>query len=220
MSEQNPIGHRLIVDWNNQLHTTEYSHKYGGIPSNGGTLPICSGCRDHYHLLFQIDLGDKTLAYLDLNDLDYLFLISCLNCATYEKPMYYTLNKKGHEIVILHESPGKFVHEYSDPLDEYRVSSRKLLEKEYPITDNEFNRLSSHEGKHQLCGTPIWRQREEHILCIKCGKEMSYFAMVDSELYIGKNGFREKGHMFGDEGILYVFICRNCGVFAEKAQGL
>ena len=47
----------------------------------------------------------------------------------------------------------------------------------------------------------------EHINCIKCKKDMSYLAMIDTELYIGKNGFREKGHMFGDNGIhMYLFV--------------
>jgi hypothetical protein len=55
-------------------------------------------------------------------------------------------------------------------------------------------------------------------MCPSCGNEMEYIAMADSELYIGEDGFRSRGHMFGDEGILYVFLCRQCEVLATKAQ--
>jgi hypothetical protein len=132
--------------------------------------------------------------------------------------MYYRLEEGGREILVLQEKPGVCVREYPGPLEEHSVSRRPLRNDEYPSTENDLLRLLEQEGKHQLGGVPTWVQQEMHIPCITCGSEMEYVAMVDSELYVGEDGFRERGHMFGDEGILYTFACRQCSTFATKAQ--
>jgi hypothetical protein len=214
-----PPGHRLVIDWSGCSPPSIHVHKYGGTPSNGANLPICSGCGDHLHLLFQIDLADPQVDYLKLRDLDYLFILTCLNCASYEEPMYYRLENRGQEIAVLQETPGLCVREFPDPLKEHPVWHRQLNDDEYPLTESALLHLLEQEGKHQLGGEPIWLQREEHVPCVICRGEMEYIAMVDSELYVGEGGFRERGHMFGDEGILYTFICRECNVLATKAQG-
>ena len=219
-ASERPLGHRLTVNWNERVSISTPMHKYGGIPSTGVDLPLCSGCGDHLHLLLQVDLSDSQLGYLNLAPLAYLFILTCLNCASYEKPMYYRIGARGNEITILQEKAGVCVREYPDPLDEYPISLRLLRDNEYPLTEENCLHLLEMEGKHQLGGMPIWVQREERIPCIVCKRGMEYVAMVDSELYIGKDGFREKGHMFGDEGILYTFVCRKCGVFANRAQGV
>ena len=90
--EKKPIGHRLIIEWEKLANRSVYLHKYGGIPSNGASLPLCQGCKEPFHLLFQIDLADPDLAHLELPELDYLFFFSCLNCASYEHAMYYQLD--------------------------------------------------------------------------------------------------------------------------------
>ena len=218
--EKKSIGHRLIIEWGKPLGRAGYLHKYGGFPSNGVSFPLCKGCKKPFHLLLQIDLADPDLTYLELHSLDYLFLFSCLNCASYEKVMYYQLNNRGQEIVILRQTPGVYVSEYPVPLEEQKVSHRWLKENEYPGTKEIEQRLLSQKKKHQLGGAPLWIQDVEHISCVQCGQEMEYIAMVDTELYIGEDGFRERGHMFGDSGTLYTFVCRECGLFASRAQGL
>lgn len=218
--EKKPIGHRLIIEWEKLANRSVHSHKYGGVPSNGAPLPLCQGCQQPFHLLFQVDLADPDLAHLELPGLDYLFFFSCLNCASYEHAMYYLLNNRGQEIAVLQQSPSVYVAEHPIPLDERDVSHRLLEEDEYPKTEEDERRLLSQEKKHQLGGRPLWIQGVEHIPCLKCGKEMEYIAMVDTELRIGEDGFRERGHMFGDSGTLYAFVCRGCGLFAAKAQGL
>jgi hypothetical protein len=217
-NRQTPPGHRLVIDWPGHIPSATYAHKYGGIPSNGAALPICSGCGHSLHLLFQIDLTDPGFGYLQLADLDYLFVLTCLNCASYEETMFYSLLSRGRKITILREKPGMCVTEYPDVLEEHLVSCRPLENDEYLWTEEDLFRLLDQEGKHQVGGIPIWVQKEERVLCARCCEEMQYIAMVDTELYIGENGFREKGHMFGDRGILYMFICRRCGIFAVEAQ--
>jgi uncharacterized protein YwqG len=214
------IGHRLIIEWGKPLEPTGYFHKYGGLPSNRASLPLCQRCKKPFHLLLQIDLTDPDLTYLELPVLDFLFLFTCLNCASYEEVMYYRLNNRGQQIVVLQQTPGVYVGEYPVPLEEQKVSHRLLRENEYPKTKEDERRLLSQERKHQLGGAPLWIQDVEHISCVECGKEMEYIAMVDTELYIGEDGFRERGHMFGDSGTLYTFVCRECGLFASQAQGL
>jgi hypothetical protein len=217
---QRPPGHRLIVNWSEYPLPSGHKHKYGGTPSNGAILPVCSGCRGRLHLLMQIDLADPELGYLNLNGPDYLLILTCLNCASYEKPMHYRLVGKRPEIVVLHEEPGVCVQEYPDPLVEHPVQLRALKDNEYPATETNLLHLLEQEGKHQVGGEPIWVQYKEYVQCIVCTDVMEYIAMVDSELYIGENGFRERGHMFGDEGILYVWACRKCNVLATKAQSV
>jgi hypothetical protein len=220
MIDDYPQAHRLKIEWNKKFSDSEFLHKYGGLPSNGIALPRCEGCSELYHLIFQIDLRDQTLDYLDIRNTDFIFVISCLNCATYEKPIFYKLiNRK--EIFVLHASPSKYVNAYPTPLEEHQVSCRRLLEREYPSSeDGFFYDLPAKRGNHQLGGKPLWVQDEEHIECIECKSKMSFLAMIDTDLIIGQNGFRKLGHMFGDNGILYVFVCRECGIFSSKAQGL
>jgi hypothetical protein len=134
--------------------------------------------------------------------------------------MYYRLNNRAQQIVVLRQTPGVYVGEYSVPLEEQKLSHRLLKENEYPKTKEDERRLLSQERKHQLGGAPLWIQDVEHISCLECGNEMEYIAMVDTELYIGEDGFRERGHMFGDSGTFYTFVCRECGLFASHAQGL
>jgi hypothetical protein len=193
-------------------------HKYGGTPSNGAMLPTCRNCGKSLHLLLQVDLSDQNLDYLKLSNMAYLFVLTCLNCLSYMKPTYYRLENGSRKVVLLKDEPRKCVDNYPRPLDEHAVSYRPLRNDEYPITEDGLFRLLDMEGKHQLGGTPVWVQGEEQIACIDCGNEMDYIAMVDSELYTGEDGFRTEGHMFGDEGILYVFVCRRCGILATKAQ--
>jgi predicted nucleic-acid-binding Zn-ribbon protein len=220
MSINNSIAYRLSVDWTKELPSSNLLHKYGGTPSNGIGLPKCGSCKKYYHLLFQIDLRDQSLNYLDLQDQEFLYVISCMNCATYERPYFYLLSDH-KEIKILHESPRKYVHEYPVPLEEFQVSCKRLQNDEYPISEDGFYyKLPNQRGNHQLGGKPLWIQDEEHIQCIRCKKEMSYLAMIDTDLHIGKDGLRERGHMFGDNGILYLFFCSSCRIFSGKAQGL
>jgi uncharacterized protein YwqG len=211
-------GFRLGIMWDQPVQSSTYAHKYGGVPNSLATLPRCSGCQDHLHLLLQIDLADPQFEFLLLGDLGYLFVITCLNCASYAEPLYYSLVDKGNRIVLLQQKPRLCVREYPDPLNEYRISYRPLSDGEYPLTQDDLFRLLGEKHKHQLGGLPVWIQREETVRCLACDDEMEYIAMVDSELIIGDGGFRRDGHMFGDEGILYMFVCRSCSIFATKAQ--
>ena len=215
---QKPVGHRLSIHWSVHSLPSAPGHKYGGTPSNGAVLPVCRGCGEQIHLLFEIDLTDPELAYLELDSLDYLFILTCLNCASYIHPMYYRLTNRGQEIAVLQQEASQLVREYPMVLDAHPVSCRYLGDDEYPSTDEAFCRLVDQEGKHQLGGRPVWIQGRGHLPCLLCGKEMDYIAMVDSELYVGQDGFRDHGHMFGDEGILYIFICRECAVIGTTGQ--
>ena len=215
-----PPGHRLVVDWQNPTVSAPYSHKYGETPSSGAVLPLCRCCGKNMHLLLQADLTDPSFRYLGLKSLGYLFVLTCMNCLSYLSPMYYRVEYRGSKIVVLREQPVRCIDNYPHPLDEHPVSCRGLVKDDYPLTEDDLSRLISREGKHQLGGTPIWIQDEEHISCVACGTEMEYIAIVDSELYVGEDGFPTHGHMFGDEGILYTFMCRRCGILATKTQSL
>lgn len=211
-------GHRVLIDWSKACLQPKFAHKYGGLPSNGARLPRCTGCGNHLHLLLQIDLADPSLEYLRIDLLDYLFVLTCLNCLSYLDASYYRIEDRGKVIVLLEEEPGPCVADYPHPLEECHAAYRPLRDEEYPQTERDLDRLLEQKAKHQLGGSPIWIQREEHLHCPQCAKAMRFIAMVDSDLHLDANGFRDRGHIFGDAGILYLFVCRTCGVLASTAQ--
>lgn len=60
-----------------------------------------------------------------------------------------------------------------------------------------------HSPKHKIGGKPDWINEDNQIPCCpSCDDPMAFLAQIDS---IGD------GFCFGDVGMLYLFMCRNCG---------
>ncbi len=56
-------------------------------------------------------------------------------------------------------------------------------------------------NRWQVGGKPLWIQREETVVCEHCGKEMTFYAQLDSI---------NDDLVLGDCGLIYVFFCFDC----------
>jgi Domain of unknown function (DUF1963). len=62
----------------------------------------------------------------------------------------------------------------------------------------------------KLGGLPDWVQADETPLCSACRIEMSFIAQIDSI---------DEHFDFGDDGMLYIFVCPECGEGTTLMQG-
>lgn len=71
--------------------------------------------------------------------------------------------------------------------------------------------------RSKLGGEPDWEQDEEWPMCESCNAPMTFIAQIDSmEHNSERNPHRrdavgvDQHYMFGDVGMLYVFLCEDC----------
>jgi uncharacterized protein YwqG len=69
----------------------------------------------------------------------------------------------------------------------------------------------------KLGGDPDWQQGEEWPDCLSCQRPMTFVAQIDSMEHDNKNNPHridclsgEAHFMFGDVGLIYVFLCFEC----------
>ena len=96
-------------------------------------------------------------------------------------------------------------------LREYRMTFERVPIEE-PSVDRELLGLRS-----KLGGLPDWEQGDETPACPSCFKPMIFVAQIDSiEHDEPHNPHRvdclspDQDYMFGDVGMLYVFVCFEC----------
>jgi len=77
----------------------------------------------------------------------------------------------------------------------------------------------------KLGGTPDWEQGDETQLCPHCGKTMSFVAQIDSvehDSSVNPHSVDalsdDQKCMFGDVGMIYVFLCFECGTPSAVMQ--
>jgi uncharacterized protein YwqG len=97
-------------------------------------------------------------------------------------------------------------------LREYRIKFEKVPEGEPAIAADENLGIRS-----KLGGEPIWCQKPEIPKCKGCKDKMTFVAQIDSmEHDEGHNPNRisclgnDQQYMFGDVGMVYVFVCFDC----------
>ena len=174
-------------------------HKFGGLPEGipESRVPQCRLCRHPLHLLLQVDLTDPKLD-IGLRNQAFLLVLGCLNCDSYWDPLYYRVNPLGIEVVS--QGGAETFGEFPAILPE-RPLAFAPLERSWSEED---------EAKHQLGGAPLWIQDPQEPECCTCGEPMRFVAQVDSDW--------DAGTQFGDMGILYAFLCPDCGVYATFMQ--
>ena len=99
-------------------------------------------------------------------------------------------------------------------LREYRILFEPVNEGEPPV------RLDYPENlglQSKLGGAPDWVQGEEWPACPHCGARMTFVAQLDSMEHDSKHNpnridalHGDQHFMFGDVGMLYVFLCEEC----------
>ena len=85
------------------------------------------------------------------------------------------------------------------PLPEYRI---RLI----PAQSGE----EIDAGHSKLGGDPEWIQGDETPVCAPCSQEMVFVLQLDSI---------DDSYEFGDAGMLYVFVCGECGEGTTLMQG-
>ncbi|MBN2132496.1 MAG: DUF1963 domain-containing protein [Sedimentisphaerales bacterium] len=170
-------------------------HFFGGqLPE----MPACHNCATPLHLLATIDLTDPSLGFPGIGE-PILRIAACLNCDAITSPLF--LSYAGGGLRVLHQDAGQRFGDLPRILTEQDV---KLEPNRQSLDEKEDT------PRHQLGGSPTWIQGIEAPSCIECGNAMPFIAQLDTD--------RSVGMQFGDDGILYVFICTSCRVLASFAQ--
>ena len=75
--------------------------------------------------------------------------------------------------------------------------------------------------RSKLGGIPDWDQDDETPICPRCKKKMCFIAQIDSfentKEYNPHPLFQD--YMFGDVGMIYVFLCYDCMETKSIVQG-
>jgi hypothetical protein len=158
----------------------------------GGSLadaPKCPNCRTAVHLILEIDTKDPKLRRGPLGRR--LFpVLYCLNCMSWGT-LY--VDYAGKKLRIVRQDKADKVNA-DDPLEERPVSLTKLA--------------SPKTSASKIGGSPVWLQGTAVPECVRCDKPMSFFGQLKSLPTLG----------FGDDGVLYAFVCVDCNVSASLIQ--
>ena len=214
---------RVIIHTNdNYSPESEYAHKYGGSPTFMDELPLCDVCKVPLTLIFQFDLADPKLSFLQLEKLKYLPILSCISCdLSYVGQLMYRFDNTS--IQVLSSDAVQSFGDFSEDCPERKITlepipSDQLLE-DYSSYEEWQKHMSKIDiPKHQLGGNPYWVQNDVHLSCPECGAEMRFLGQVDSHVWFTDEPLMAFGHEFGDMGILYIHYCDNCNILSTGAD--
>lgn len=100
-------------------------------------------------------------------------------------------------------------------MSRYVVYSRNFAKKEkarYIRVPVDTNKAENGLGKKtKLGGKPDWIQNDETPRCPICNNKMEFVSQLDSIDYTGNPDSFGSKYMFGDVGMIYTFLCKNCG---------
>jgi hypothetical protein len=158
----------------------------------GGSLeaPLpCGNCGTPIHLILTIDTSDASLRLPQLGR-RHLPIVYCLNCMSWDA-LYVDYSSDALRIV---RQP-KLEKVNDDPALEERAVSLAPL-------------ASTNTSASKVGGSPKWLQGPDVPDCARCAKPMRFFAQLKSLPDLS----------FGDEGMLYSFVCPACKVSATLIQ--
>ena len=200
-----------------------YRHKYGGGSGFVRALPDCKVCRQPLKLLFEFDLSDPALHFLNLPQLAFLPVLSCVDCdLAYVGELFYRV--RADAIEVLHSDAVTRIEDWDTACPERNIIIAPVPEEQRPSHYKDADAWhdfmeESEVPKHQLAGTPSWVQGEHGVSCVECSRPMRFLGQVDSETWSVAGQGKFAGHMFGDMGILYVHYCDSCDIVATGGDG-
>lgn len=164
--------------------------RFGGVSKRELT---CINCHKAMHQLLELNVADLKLADKapKFASIEILF---CLSCQIDSAPTYYKYDESG--VCALIEQPKNKSYNEFGTLPERSVS----------LTTARKRKL-----KHQFGGKPNWLQGPYWLQCPECHEPMSFLLQMDTDPNLGIQ--------FGDDGMLYSFICEKCRVVGNVVQG-
>lgn len=168
------------------------AHRFGGEVH---PFQSCPHCGHHLSLIASIDLGDDNLPRSGLGTLK-VPVMWCFACAYWESTFFDLPGGTPRKL------PGKQRRPTKSKAEEIpELESRAVVLVPAPA-----NKKVGRRSK--LGGEPAWLQNDESPQCPKCAKEMAFLLQIASDSQV----------MFADMGVLYAFVCPECGVTASQVQ--
>jgi hypothetical protein len=149
----------------------------------------CPNCGTPIHRILHIDTGDPALRLPALGRRHFP-VVFCLNCMSWDT-LYADYGGEALRVVRLDKA--EKVND-DGAVDERSLSLRPIA--------------SPRTSASKVGGSPFWIQGAQVPECARCARPMAFFAQLKSLPGLG----------FGDEGVLYSFVCTDCKVSASLIQ--
>ena len=165
-----------------------YAHALWGMPAS----PLaCRACQEPIHRIAVLDAADPILEPIGW-PLPRLEVLMCLRCSVFAGPSWFHHSEDAVEVID--QKDAGFLDEI-DPLE--------------PLGFDLVVPARSPSGKvHKFGGRASWLQTDETPECPHCKKPMPFLLQLASTAHFS----------FGDEGVLYAFVCPACRTTATLVQ--
>lgn len=181
------------------------------IPTDSASSPLnvfaptderCHWCGRPLVALFDCDLRDKRLAFLD-KEREWLRILACPNCSVQDSRIITDIDASGnaHWSKANGEADQYLDRDlYGGYEDHMPTAKRHLVLGPPRKTPYETIGLYWHTGLSQIGGYPEWVQYPEYPLCPDCQQTMKFVGQLEiTDMHPG------------EEGMLYAFFCAPCG---------
>lgn len=201
-----------------------YNHRFGG---NTWNVPKCENCQAPYHQIFTFDLKDSSINEMQIDGLDELPLISCVNCSTCWEPQVFKIDVTNKEVKTLSVNDTQnWIQDEEDrilsPLPEVKVKLVDMTDEDIPIDIDTYYNIFDSFGDEYICrllGSPLYTQHPIDRECPVCKNEMKYIATIGSQIYGKKGSVIDGVDFFLGEMNLYYLLCKRCMIIKTECQG-
>jgi hypothetical protein len=164
----------------------------------------CRWCERQLVNLFDIDLRDPRLSFL-APGWNRLRIATCRACAGYST-LLTDVDGEGHSQWSTRNDESGFLDAATDEDGEGSWPQERLVlgpRRRSPYEAHQ-SILYLEKGASQLGGYPMWVGSEPHACCPKCQRAMTFMGHLQLwDLWPGEA-----------EGVIYAFLCQDCGVAA------
>lgn len=201
-----------------------YNHRFGGKTWN---VPKCENCQELYHQIFTFYLNDYRVKEMQIDGLNELPLISCLNCPTSWEPQVFKIDAIRKEVKILSAKDiQNWIQDEEDripsPFPEVKVKLVEMEDEDIPIDIGTYYNIFDSFGEEYICrllGASLYVQSHIDRECPICKKEMQYIATIGIQPYDEKGNIIDGVDFFIGEMNLYYLLCKECMVIKTECQG-
>ncbi|WP_150275411.1 rRNA methylase [Paenibacillus tepidiphilus] len=202
----------------------KYNHSFGG---HLWKTPNCPNCGTNLHLIFNFDLNDFRLEKLSNNKMNYIPLISCLNCSSYWSTQVFKIEPQTGTITILKQTDEeRWITEEEDrlpyPLPFSKMGLEELHESDILSKEEDTDQAFEDFGSEYICrilDEPLFATEPiQKNKCYLCNEDMEYVATICSEDY-DSEGLVHEGFTFNfGEAFLYFYFCKSCTILQTEMQ--